>query len=137
MKAWNALPAFLSLPAFATDGKPADTLLDISIAQMLMPLLLVIALIFLLTWIVKKIHPSQRYTGKDITLLSVTPVSNQARLCLVRVSNKDILVGVTNHQVSHIATFNEPVIETSDSQTPCALSERFNQFLAADKNKKS
>ncbi|WP_330924342.1 flagellar biosynthetic protein FliO [Candidatus Sororendozoicomonas aggregata] len=136
MKAWNALPVFLSFPAFATDDKPAETLSDISIGQMLMPLLLVIALIFLLTWMVKKIHPSQRCTGKDITLLSVTPVSNQARLCLVRISNKDILVGVTSHQVSHIATFNEPVTENPDSQTPSALSERFNQLLAGDKNKK-
>ena len=136
MKAWNALPALLSLPAFAAEGEPTETLTDISIVQMLMPLLLVIALIFLLTWIVKKIHPAQRFTGKDITVLSVTPVSNQARLCLVRISNKDILVGVTNQQVSHIATFNEPVMEVPDSQNPSALSERFSQFLAGSKSKK-
>ena len=125
MKACTLL-VILALPVYAEDAK---TISEMSIWQMLAPLIMVIALIFFLAWGVKKIRPSLALSGKGITILSSASVSGQARLCLVRVGSKDILVGVTNQQVTHIETFNEPVIEKQSEPVTPELSKMFRQFL--------
>ncbi len=118
------------MPAFA-ETKPIS---EMGIAQVVAPLFFVVLLIFLLAWLVKKINPNQPSIGKDIMVLSSTPVSNQARLCLVRVGNKDILVGVTSQQVNHIETFNEPVIEQPQGSVTSDLSKQFKRLLKREES---
>ena len=100
--------------------------------QMLVPLLIVISLIFMLTWLVKKLNPNLLKAGGqtegDIQMLSTVPVSNQSQLCLVRAGGKDMLIGVTNHTITHLQTFDEPVsFETKSSAT--SPSEHFQKLL--------
>lgn len=125
MKMLLTLFSLITLPALASSN-PAT---DINIGQTITALLLVIGLIFLLAWLVKKFNPGQTAMGKDIMVVASTPVSNQARLCLVRVGNKDILVGVTAQQVNHIETFNEPVIAPQDNSVPHDLSRHFRRLM--------
>ena len=129
MKVQTLLLSLFALPAFAE----TTPLSEMSVLQMIAPLFLVIILIFLLAWLVKKINPGQATLGKDITILSSTPVSGQARLCLVRVGSKDILVGVTNQQITHIETFNEPVIEQLSESGTNELSKQFSRLLKPKK----
>ena len=106
MKVQNLFLSFASMPAVAK----VTPLTEMSVLEVLGPLVLVIILIFVLAWLVKKINPTQGGCGKDITILSSIPVLGNARLCLIRVGAKDILVGVTSQQVTHIQTFSKPVI---------------------------
>ncbi len=110
--------------------QPVSPLDNLDLMQMLAPLLMVIALIFALTWLVKKLNPGLPKLGNDIQVISTTHLSNQARLCLVRAGGKDILVGVTNSNVSHIQTFDEPVIPpTRESENPAQFSQQFKKLL--------
>ncbi|MDP0561637.1 MAG: flagellar biosynthetic protein FliO [Candidatus Endonucleobacter sp. (ex Gigantidas childressi)] len=120
------LLASFALPVYAEETK---TLSEMNIWQMIAPLIIIIVLIFLLAWWVKKISPGQALTSKGITILSCTSISGQARLCLVRVGNKDILVGVTNQQITRIETFNEPVIEKETEPATTELSKIFRHIL--------
>ena len=129
MKQLTLLINLLALPIYAEEVTPIS---EMSIMQMITPLLLVIVLIFLLALIVKKINPKLSATiGKDIDLLSSTQISAQGRLCLVRVGCKDILVGVTNQQITHIQTFNEPVVEKQSEPVTTEIAKLFNRLLRA------
>ncbi|WP_263081655.1 flagellar biosynthetic protein FliO [Endozoicomonas sp. Mp262] len=133
MKAIMILLSLVVLPALA-EPSPVT---EMSAMQVITPLLLVIALIFLLAWLVKKVNPGQTAMGKDIMVIASTPVSNQARLCLVRVGGKDILVGVTAQQVTRIETFNEPVVDQPANSSPHDLSQQFRKLMKRDKGEKS
>lgn len=94
-----------------------------------MPLLMVIVLIFALAWLVKKMNSGIPSMGKDIEILSTTPLSSQSRLCLIRVGGKDMLIGVTATNISHIATFDEPVAKNHPKENPVEFAEQFKKLL--------
>ena len=128
--ALNALLLFPVQLLAETEPDTAPTPVgELDIFQVITPLLLVITLIFILAWMVKKINPGVPAMGKDINIISSTPLSGQSRLCLVRVGGKDILIGVTGSSVSHIKTFDEPIVKTPPKENPSDFSGQFKKLL--------
>lgn len=119
----------LQAEAESTDKTTPVPLEELDIFQVIMPLLMVIALIFILAWLVKKMNRGIPTMGKDIEILSTTPLSNQSRLCLIRVGGKDMLIGVTTTNISHLETFDEPVAEVRPKENPVEFAERFRKLL--------
>ncbi|OED45081.1 flagellar biosynthetic protein FliO [Endozoicomonas sp. (ex Bugula neritina AB1)] len=107
----------------------SDPLANLDLFQMITPLIMVIALIFALAWLVKKLNPNLPKIGKDIQVISTTPLSNHSKLCLIRAGGQDILIGVTNTNISHIQTFNEPVSPPVESEDPAEFSQQFKKLL--------
>lgn len=99
------LPAFLIMPVQAEEA--VSTVEDISLLQVVMPLLLVITLIFVLAWLVKKVNAGVSPPGKGITVIGNAPLSSQSRVCLVETGGKTLLLGVTNQQVTLLEKFDE------------------------------
>lgn len=118
-----------SLAEEVAEQTPKSPLDNLDVFQMITPLLMVIVLIFALAWLVKKLNPGLPKASKDIQILSSTPLSGQSRLCLIRTGGKDILIGVTNTSVSHIQTFDEPVVTPSSSSDPSEFSQHFKNLL--------
>ena len=102
---------------------------ELDILQVIAPLFMVVVLIFALAWLVKKMNRGIPAMGKDIEILSSTPLSNQSRLCLVRVGGKDMLIGVTATHIRHIETFDEPVAQTRPKENPVEFAEQFRKLL--------
>ena len=120
----------VSLHAEETEKTPPTPLDNLDLFQMITPLVMVIALIFALAWLVKKLNPGLPKVGKDIQVISTTPISNQAKLCLIRSGGKDILIGVTNSTISHIQTFDEPVAPPIPAnENPIEFSQQFKKLL--------
>lgn len=92
-------------------------------------MLMVISLIFILAWLVKRFNPKIPAMGKDIELLSSTSLSNQSRLSLVRVGGKDILIGITPQTITLIKAFDEPVVDTTNVKEQVDLAEQFKKLL--------
>lgn len=116
--------------AFAdSTAEPESALADISLLQIMMPLLLVIVLIFALAWIVKKMNIGTTNLGQGITVIASAPLSSQARICLVKVGEKDILLGVTNQQISLIHTFNESPVSPTSNENASDFSGHFKKLL--------
>lgn len=81
-----------------------------SIMQMLFGLLLVVGLILLLAWLLK------RFTGlqgqhRAMQVVASLPLSAREKLVLVQVGDKQLLLGVAPGRVSRIESYDEPVIE--------------------------
>lgn len=105
---------------------------DLNLLEVVTPLLMVVGLILVLAWIVKKLNrglPGLSSGGGEIEILSSTPVSNQSRLCLIRVGGEDLLIGITNHNISLLKTFDEPVVSTSPRSNPGDFAQQFRSLL--------
>lgn len=134
LRCWLFIASFLlPIPLWAeaqpTEQPIPEPLQKIDIFQVVMPLLMVIVLIFALAWLVKKMNSGIPSMGKDIEILSTTPLSSQSRLCLIRVGGKDMLIGVTATNISHIATFDEPVAKNHPKENPVEFAEQFKKLL--------
>ncbi|QYJ83724.1 flagellar biosynthetic protein FliO [Shewanella aegiceratis] len=85
-----------------------------TMSNMLGGLLVVIALIFLLAYLVKrlKLVPSSHGVLKT---LAVTPLGQREKMVLVEVDGQQYLLGVTSQQVSLIDKLDTPIIIEQDS----------------------
>ncbi|WP_422491163.1 flagellar biosynthetic protein FliO [Endozoicomonas sp. ALE010] len=113
----------------AETAEPANPVSELDLFQVVMPMLMVVSLISALAWLVKRLNPKLPAMGKDIELLSSAPLTNQSRLTLVRVSGKDLLIGITPNQITLLKDFDAPVVERSQTKGQTDLAEQFKKLL--------
>ena len=139
----NYLATLLFLPTSLLAQTVAETVTEpnkpppeLDFAQVMMPMIMVVALIFILAWVIKRFNPRlQTIGGKDIEILANKPVTNQARLSLVRVGGKDLLVGITSTNITLIKDFDAPIIDKGQPENQTDLSEQFKKLLRKDNPK--
>lgn len=97
--------------------------------QLVFGLLLVIGLIFLLAWVVRRVQQSLPVKGSQqaISLLASQALGPRDRLLLVQVGKEQILLGLTPGTIVPLHVLQEPV-EVSAANNP--LSSAFAQRLA-------
>ncbi|GAA0789860.1 MULTISPECIES: flagellar biosynthetic protein FliO [Pseudomonadati] len=85
-----------------------------TLANMLGGLIVVIALIFLLAYIVKKLNlvPSQNAIIKTIAM---TQVGQKEKLIVVEINQQQYLLGVTPHQINLLDKLAKPIEESNHS----------------------
>jgi flagellar protein FliO/FliZ len=97
--------------------------------QLLFGLLLVIGLIFLLAWLVRRIQHSLPVKGSQqiISLLATQTLGPRDRLLLVQVGKEQILLGLTPGTIVPLHVLQEPVEVSTQQET---MSSAFAQRLA-------
>ncbi|WBA81120.1 flagellar biosynthetic protein FliO [Endozoicomonas sp. GU-1] len=115
----------------AETAEPANPVSELDLFQVVMPMLMVVSLIFALAWLVKRLNPKLPAMGKIFELLSSAPLTNQSRLTLVRVSGKDLLIGITPNQITLLKDFDAPVVERSQTKGQTDLAEQFKKLLGS------
>ncbi|HIF9060499.1 TPA: flagellar biosynthetic protein FliO [Photobacterium damselae] len=105
-----------------------NTAPDLNIATTLASLLLVIGLIFLLAWLVKRM----RVTGfkgrqQELQIVSQLAVGTKERIALVQVGQEQVLVGITAHNISLLTKLEHPV--TLDKVAGRDFASQLNAFL--------
>ncbi|WP_062262691.1 flagellar biosynthetic protein FliO [Endozoicomonas arenosclerae] len=133
IKVWLACLTGFTTAAVA-EAEP-EKAADLSLTQVIAPLFFVILLIFALAWIVKKLNIGTPAIGQGIKVISSIPVSSQARVCLIRVGEKDILLGVTNQQVNLIQTFDESPIPPDNKENQHDFADQFRSLLKGRNSK--
>ena len=85
-----------------------------SLSNMLGGLVLVVLLIFVLAYLVKRFNlaPSSQGVLKTITM---TPLGQKEKLVLIELEGQQYLLGVTPHSINLIDKLEEPVNIESDS----------------------
>lgn len=139
----NYLAALLLFPTSLLAQTVAETVIEpetpppeLDFAQVMLPMVMVVALIFILAWLVKYFNPRLQTTGgKDIEILANKPVTNQARLSLVRIGGKDLLIGITPGNITLIKDFDAQVIDMTETESQTDLSEQFKKLLRRDSSK--
>lgn len=81
-------------------------------------LIAVVSLIFLVAWFVKRFTGFAVSNQQQMRIISAIPVGARERIALVEVADKQILVGITQHNINLLHSFEEPVVNKNDKTRP-------------------
>lgn len=105
---------FLSSMSLAAEEAPVsavreDVLTSQAIMQMLLGLALVIAVIFILAWVLRRVSNLQQ-THQKMKVVSSLSLGTRERAVLIEVGDRQVLLGVAPGSVSLLESFPERVI---------------------------
>lgn len=137
------LLALLALPGFAFAAEPAAQAPAASggiagqLAQLVIGLLLVIGLIFLLAWMMRRVQRLGPNNGKVIKIVATQALSPRDRLVLVQVGNEQVLLGLTPGRINSLHVMGEPVHLADAEPASTEFSQRLMELLGKDQKDKS
>lgn len=140
------LGVFLALPLPAMAAEPATTVvtpvlassgnLSAQLGQMLLGLLLVIGLIFVLAWLLRRVQQIGPRGNQVIKLLASQALGPRERLVLVQVGNEQVLLGLSAGRITPLHTLKEPVhLADGEPATP-EFAQRLMELLGKDQKDK-
>lgn len=124
------LPAVASAAVQEATGGRADFPDPVSLGalgQLLLGLTLVVGVILLLAWLLRRVNgiPAQ---GQGMKVLAALPLGQRERAVLVQIGQEQLLLGVAPGRVSLLARFDEPVVDSAELRG-AAFAERLQQVL--------
>lgn len=125
------LPALASLsaPLCAAEGTTGAAA---QLAQLVLGLGLVIGLIFLLAWLVRRVQQAGLRGNRLIRTLASQPLGPRDRLVLVQVGEEQILLGLTPGRITPLHVLKEPVhLPDGEPATP-EFAQRLLELLNKD-----
>ena len=108
--------------------------------QLVLGLMLVIGLIFLLAWLVRRIQQSLpvKSSNQVISLLASQALGPRDRLLLVQVGKEQILLGLTPSTITPLHVLQEPVdISAPEGNMTSAFAQRLAKALKTSAKDKS
>lgn len=137
--------AVLALPSAVMAAEPvaavAAPAVGSSVAgqltQLVLGLLLVLGLIFLLAWLLRRVQQAgPAGKGQVIELIGSRALGPRDRLVLVQVGNEQVLLGLTPGTITALHVLKEPVqVPSTEPATP-EFAQRLMELLGKDKDKK-
>lgn len=102
--------------------------------QVFLGLLLVLALIFSLVWLGKKMRflPNNLQAKGVMRPLANLSLGPKERLILVEVGNEQLLLGVTSQQINLVHQLAQPISFTEEAKKAPAFAQMFSQWKAAN-----
>lgn len=107
------------------------------LGQMLLGLLLVIGLIFLLAWLLRRVQQLAPRGGQVIRLLATQPLGPRDRLVLVQVGSEQILLGLSAGRITPLHVLKEPVLLADTEPASPEFAQRLMELLGKDQKDKS
>jgi flagellar protein FliO/FliZ len=114
------------IPNTAAASKPSTAS---QLASLLGGLLFILALIFGLSWFVKRFSQGGFMQNPAMKVVAAMPVGTRERLMLVAVGDKQILLGVTATQISNLHVFDYPVVTAGDKEAGSDFSQKLMAIL--------
>lgn len=139
------LALLLSMPLMAMAAEPAGKAAtpmagnDIAgqLGQLLLGLLLVIGLIFLLAWLLRRMQQLAPRGNQVIKLLATQALGPRDRLVLVQVGSEQILLGLSAGRITPLHVLKEPVHLPDAEQATPEFAQRLMELLGKDQKDKS
>ena len=135
------LLALLALPCFAFAAEPAAQAPAASggiagqLAQLVIGLLLVIGLIFLLAWMMRRVQRLGPNNGKVIKIVATQALSPRDRLVLVQVGEEQVLLGLTPGRITPLHVMRQPVHAAESEAAQPEFAQRLLELLNKDKGR--
>ncbi|MFH0291796.1 flagellar biosynthetic protein FliO [Vibrio alginolyticus] len=118
----GALSLILSAPyAFAAAPNNLD------LATTLGSLVLVIGVILLLAWLLKRMQVPAMGQQKGLRIVSQLPVGTKERIAVVQVGEEQFLVGITGQSIQTLAKLDKPLKE--EELATNAFATQFSQLI--------
>lgn len=106
------------------------------LAQMLFGLLLVVGLILLLAWLLRRVQRiGPRSGGQVIRLIASQALGPRDRLVLVQVGGEQVLLGLSAGRITPLHVLKEPVHLPDAEPASAEFAQRLMELLGKDKDK--
>src|SRR5690606_19472337 len=109
MAADPATPAAPATPTLTAANSAMSSGIGGQLLQLLLGLGLVVGLIFVLAWLMRRVQRAGPAGNQVMELLGSRALGPRDRLVLVQVGNEQILLGVTPGRITPLHVMNEPV----------------------------
>ncbi|RRJ84987.1 flagellar biosynthetic protein FliO [Aestuariirhabdus litorea] len=96
---------------------PPEVMSAASLMQVAGGLLLVVGLIFLISWLLRRVNGINAGHGGKMKVLAGIALGPRDRLVLVQVGDKQILLGASPGRINCLHVFDDPVIEPGEPAT--------------------
>jgi len=136
------VPAFLTLllalPVMAAEPSANMSGVDMGgqMTQLLLGLLLVIGLIFLLAWVLRRMQQFNPRSNQAIKLISSHALGPRERLLLVQVGSEQILLGLSAGRITPLHVLEEPVHLPDAEPANPEFAQRLMELLGRDQKDK-
>ena len=135
----------LTLPLAATAAEPAvQTAVPLAgagmggqVVQLLLGLLLVIGLIFLLAWLMRRVQQIVPRGGQVIKVVATQALGPRDRLVLVQVGSEQVLLGLTPGAITSLHVMKEAVHLADAEPASTEFAQRLMELLGKDQKDKS
>lgn len=100
-------------------------------------LLFVVGLILLLAWLMRRMGGISTFNGQQMKVVAALSVAGREKVLLIDVGGQQVLIGVAPGRVSHLQTFEQPVITPSanPSDFPSAMKKILQQNFSGTAGK--
>jgi flagellar protein FliO/FliZ len=101
------------------------------LANLLGGLVLMVGLIYGLSWFVRRFNQGGFMQNSTIKMLATMPLGTRERLMLVDVGGKQILLGITAQSINSLHVFETPIVTAADASTksPSDFSQKLMALL--------
>lgn len=123
-------------PVAATVPMASSGTLSAQLGQMLLGLLLVIGLIFLLAWLLRRVQRMGPSGGQVIKLLASQSLGPRDRLVLVQVGAEQVLLGLSAGRITPLHVLKEPVHMPDTEPASTEFAQRLMELLGKDQKDK-
>ncbi|UCL85474.1 flagellar biosynthetic protein FliO [Pseudomonas sp. HS-18] len=103
--------------------------------QLLLGLVLVVGLIFLLAWLVRRVQQVVPRGNQSIRLISSQALGPRDRLVLVQVGEEQVLLGLTPGRITALHVMRQPVHAAETEPAQPEFAQRLLELLNKDKGR--
>ncbi len=132
------VPLLTALPALAAE--PAASMssagMGSQMTKLLVGLLLVIGLIFLLAWLLRRVQQINPRSNQAIKLISSHALGPRERLVLVQVGSEQVLLGLSAGRITPLHVLEEPVHLPDAEPANPEFAQRLMELLGRDQKDK-
>jgi len=107
------MPAVASATVAGNGKGVPDTGSVGAVVSMVLGLVVVLALIFGSAWLVRRVNGVRGVNNSAMRIVSVLAVGQRERILLLEVGGRQVLIGVTAHNIRTLHVFDEPVVTGS------------------------
>ncbi|NWL78607.1 flagellar biosynthetic protein FliO [Pseudomonas taiwanensis] len=124
----------VTAPPPAAAAAQAGSGMAAQLGQLAIGLLLVVGLIFVLAWLLRRVQQLGPRSGQVIKLVASQALGPRDRLVLVQVGGEQILLGISAGRITPLHVLKEPV-QLADAQTASPeFAQRLMELLGKDKH---
>ncbi len=134
MRGLALLAAFLAFPVWAAEPTAImnSSAMGAQLSKLLLGLLLVIGLIFLLAWLLRRVQQLNPRGTQVIKLISSQALGPRERLVLVQVGGEQILIGLSGGRITPLHVMKEPVHLPDAEPANPEFAQRLMELLGKD-----
>ena len=130
------LSALAAEPVVQVAAAPAVGSVGGQLTQLVLGLLLVIGLIFVLAWLMRRVQRIGPGNGQVIELVGSRALGPRDRLVLVQVGEEQILLGITPGRITPLHVLKTPVDAVKTEAATPEFAQRLMELLGKDQKDK-